>query len=105
MPYEGGRFASVVSFTMLYHVPTPQLQDRFFSEAYRVLRSGGTFAGVDSLPSISMSIFHIRDMLTLVAPTQLLNALLQRDLWIRERTSAQIASVFLRGVRSIQHIK
>lgn len=68
MPYENGRFASVVSFTMLHHIPTPELQDRFFSEAYRVLRPGGIFAGVDSLPSILMSIFHIRDTLTLVAP-------------------------------------
>jgi SAM-dependent methyltransferase len=68
MPYEDGRFTSVVSFTMLHHIPTPELQDRFLSEAYRVLRPGGVFAGVDSLPSILMSIFHIRDTLTLVAP-------------------------------------
>ena len=74
MPYEGGRFASVVSFTMLHHIPTPELQDRFFNEAYRVLRLGGIFAGVDSLPSILMSIFHIRDTLTLVAP----DAIVQR---------------------------
>ena len=71
MPYEDGRFTSVVSFTMLHHIPTPELQDRFFSEAYRVLRPGGIFAGVDSLPSILMSIFHIRDTLTLVAPDTL----------------------------------
>lgn len=68
MPYESGCFASVVSFTMLHHIPTTELQDRFFDEAYRVLRLGGVFAGVDSLPSILMSIFHIRDTLTLVAP-------------------------------------
>ena len=68
MPYEGSRFASVVSFTMLHHIPTHELQDRFFNEAYRVLRPGGIFAGVDSLPSILMSIFHIRDTLTLISP-------------------------------------
>ncbi len=68
MPYEGCSFGSVVAFTMLHHIPTPELQDRFFSEAYRVLRPGGTFGGVDSLPSILMSIFHIRDTLTLVSP-------------------------------------
>lgn len=68
MPYEGGRFASVVSFTMLHHIPTTELQDRFFSEAYRVLQPGGIFVGVDSLPSFLMSIFHIRDTLTIVDP-------------------------------------
>jgi len=68
MPYEDGRFASVVSFTMLHHIPTPELQDRFFNEAYRILRPGGVFAGVDSLSSILMSIFHIRDTLIFVAP-------------------------------------
>jgi SAM-dependent methyltransferase len=68
MPYEDGRFASVVSFTMLHHISTPELQDRFLSEAYRVLRPGGIFAGVDSLPSFLMSVFHIRDTLILVAP-------------------------------------
>ena len=68
MPYEDACFASVVSFTMLHHIATTELQDRFFDEAYRVLRPGGIFAGVDSLPSILMSIFHIRDTFTLVAP-------------------------------------
>lgn len=68
MPYEDSRFASILSFTMMHHIRTRELQDRFFSEAYRVLRPGGIFAGVDSLPSILMSIFHVRDTLTLVAP-------------------------------------
>lgn len=68
MPYEDSRFDSVLSFTMMHHIRTRELQDRFFSEAYRVLRPGGIFAGVDSLPSILMSFFHIRDTLTLVAP-------------------------------------
>lgn len=75
MPYEGCSFGSVLSFTMLHHIPTPELQDRFFNEAYRVLRPGGTFAGVDSLPSILMSIFHIRDTLTLVAPDTIVQRL------------------------------
>ena len=71
MPYEDCRFTSVVCFTMLHHVPTPELQDRFLCEAHRVLRPGGIFAGVDSLASILMSFFHIRDTLTLVSPDTL----------------------------------
>jgi SAM-dependent methyltransferase len=34
--------------TMLYHVPTIELQDRLIREARRVLRPGGIFAGSDS---------------------------------------------------------
>ena len=71
MPYEDCSFASVLSFTMLHHIPSPELQDRFFCEAHRVLRPGGIFAGADSLPSILMSVFHIRDTLRLVAPDTL----------------------------------
>ena len=71
MPYDACRFTSVVCFTMLHHISTLELQDRFLREAYRVLRPGGIFAGVDSLPSILMSIFHVRDTLTLVAPDTL----------------------------------
>lgn len=71
MPYEDCSFASVVSCTMLHHIPTPELQDRLFREAYRVLRRGGVFAGIDSLPSILMRAFHIGDALTLVAPDML----------------------------------
>ena len=37
----GREFSSVVSFTMLHHVPTVELQDRLFAEAFRVLRPVG----------------------------------------------------------------
>ena len=66
MPYKECHFTSVLSFTMLHHIRTAELQDRFFREAYRVLRPGGTLAGVDSLPSILMRAFHLGDTLTLV---------------------------------------
>ena len=72
MPYEDCGFDSVVSFTMLHHIPTPDLQDRLIREAWRVLRPAGIFAGVDSLPSPLMSAFHIGDTLTLISPETLL---------------------------------
>lgn len=75
MPYEDGRFAAVVSFTMMHHIPTPELQDRFFAEARRVLRPGGIFAGVDSLSSVLMRLFHLGDTLTLVNPHTLTSRL------------------------------
>ena len=71
MPYRDCSFSSVVVFTVLHHVPSALLQNRVFAEAYRVLRPGGTFAGVDSMPSWLMKIFHIRDTMVLVDPAGL----------------------------------
>lgn len=71
MPYEDRRFSSVVSFTMLHHIPAAELQDRLFREALRVLKPGGILAGVDSLPSLLMRVFHIGDTMVLVDPGRL----------------------------------
>jgi SAM-dependent methyltransferase len=76
MPYDDCRFSAVVSFTMLHHIPTPELQDRFFQEACRTLKPGGIFAGVDSLPSVLMRLFHLGDTMTLVSPDTLASRLL-----------------------------
>jgi SAM-dependent methyltransferase len=61
-------FSSVVCFTMLHHIPTADLQDRLFAEAFRVLRPGGVFAGSDSLRSLRFRILHIRDTCNTVDP-------------------------------------
>jgi len=71
MPYRDGTFSGAVSFTMLHHVASPALQDRLFAEVYRVLRPGGAFAGIDSMRSVLMRIFHIRDTMVLVDPATL----------------------------------
>jgi ubiquinone/menaquinone biosynthesis C-methylase UbiE len=72
MPFADGRFSSVVCFTMLHHVPTPQLQDRLLAEAARVLRPGGLFAGTDSLGTgRAFKLLHVRDTLVPVAPDEL----------------------------------
>ena len=60
-------FSSVVCFTMLHHVPTPELQDQLFAEAFRVLRPGGVFAGSDSVSSLPFRILHFRDICNPVA--------------------------------------
>ncbi len=49
LPYPDGRFSAVLCFTMLHHIPSVPLQDRAFAEIARVLRSGGIFAGTDSI--------------------------------------------------------
>jgi SAM-dependent methyltransferase len=71
MPFPKARFSAVLAFTMLHHVPSAGLQNRLFAEAYRVLRPGGVFLGVDSLWSLRMLVFHLNDTLVTVDPSQL----------------------------------
>jgi SAM-dependent methyltransferase len=69
MPFADGRFSAVVSFTMLHHVPSRELQDRLFAEAARVLRDGGVFAGTDSLGTGWLfKVLHVGDTLVPVPP-------------------------------------
>lgn len=71
LPFADGRFSTVLAFTMLHHVPCPQLQDKLFGEALRVLRPGGLFVGIDSRASFRMRIFHIGDTMVLIDPNTL----------------------------------
>ncbi|GAB4988666.1 class I SAM-dependent methyltransferase [Mycobacterium avium subsp. hominissuis] len=64
-------FTSVVCFTMLHHVPSPQLQDQLFAEALRVLQPGGTFAGSDGVPSWAFRLLHVADTYNPIAPKDL----------------------------------
>ena len=69
MPFADAQFSAVLSFTMLHHVHTPQLQDRVLAEAARVLKPGGTFAGTDSIGgSLRFRLLHLGDTLTLIEP-------------------------------------
>lgn len=61
MPLQAGSASGVVCFTMLHHVPSPQLQDRLFADAYRVLRPGGVFAGSDSVATPLFRLLHVGD--------------------------------------------
>lgn len=71
MPFRDGMFSAVLSFTMLHHVPSPDLQDRLFAEACRVLQPGGVFVGSDSTWSVRMWVFHIADTMVTLDPRQL----------------------------------
>jgi len=68
MPFGDAEFSGAVSFTMLHHVPSPELQDRLLREVFRVLRPGGLFVGSDSLMNWFMRIIHIGDTLVPVNP-------------------------------------
>lgn len=68
MPFGDGRFSGAVSFTMLHHVPTAELQDRLFGEVARVLRSGGVFVASDSVASHELAALHVDDVYNPVDP-------------------------------------
>jgi ubiquinone/menaquinone biosynthesis C-methylase UbiE len=69
LPFKAASFSSVLSLTMLHHVPSPGLQDRLLQEAARVLKIGGVLAGVDSLMSPNMRLIHIGDTLVPIDPS------------------------------------
>jgi SAM-dependent methyltransferase len=67
----GERFSSVVCFSMLHHVPSVSLQDLVFREAFRVLRAGGKFLGVDAVDSDETRDLHVGDVFTPMPPDTL----------------------------------
>lgn len=71
MSFDAASFSAVTCFTMLHHIPSAELQDRLFAEAFRVLRPDGIFAGADSLPSLGFRFLHIHDTMVLVDPATL----------------------------------
>lgn len=75
MPFPDRSFSGVVAFTMLHHVSTRELQNRLFSEAMRVLRGQGIFAGVDGIDSFPFRLVHWGDCYTPVDPNSLGNRL------------------------------
>jgi SAM-dependent methyltransferase len=77
LPFPDGRFSSALSFTMLHHVPTVELQDRLFAEAARVLRRGCVFAGVDSHDTPEFRKLHVDDICVPLVPDTLAERLLR----------------------------
>lgn len=71
MPFDAGRFSGAISFTMLHHVPSADMQDRLFAEVARVLRPGGVFVASDSLASDDLAAFHHDDIYNPIDPSSL----------------------------------
>ncbi len=71
MVFDDNEFSAVVCFTMLHHVPSIPLQDRIFTQIFRVLRPGGVFAGSDSLSGPIFRAAHLFDTMVLVDPAHL----------------------------------
>jgi ubiquinone/menaquinone biosynthesis C-methylase UbiE len=94
LPFEDGRFSSVVCFTMLHHIPSRQLQDRAFAEVARVLEPKGTFAGTDSVGTGPLfKLIHVGDTLNLLDPDELPDRL---------REAGLVDTTAERGGRSIR---
>ena len=68
MPFPDAHFSGIVSFTMLHHVPSTELQDKVLREAWRVIAPGANFVGSDSLQSLLMRLIHIGDTLVPINP-------------------------------------
>ena len=68
MSLPDGRFSAAVCFSMLHHVPSPELQDRLFAEAARVLRRGAPIVAVDSVESEGIRAFHEGDTFVPIDP-------------------------------------
>ncbi len=71
MPFADASFSAVACFTMLHHVPAPELQDRLFAEVCRVLRPGGVFVGSDGRTNLRFRVVHLGDTLVPVPPETL----------------------------------
>lgn len=69
LPFDDERFTGAVSFTMLHHVPSAELQDRLFAEVARVLRRDGVFVASDSVASEELAAFHEGDVYNPIDPT------------------------------------
>ena len=63
-----GQFSAAASFTMLHHMPSPELQDRLFAEVCRLLCAGGVFVGIDSLDNELIRMGHVDDVFVPVDP-------------------------------------
>lgn len=68
IPFPNKYFSAAVCFTMLHHIPSPELQDKLLGEVWRVVRPGGIFVGSDSLQSWIMRTIHIGDTLVPIEP-------------------------------------
>ena len=68
MPFDNQSVSAVIALTMLHHVPSPDLQDKLLTEAYRVLRPNGVFVGIDSTLSLRFRLIHVGDTMVVVDP-------------------------------------
>jgi SAM-dependent methyltransferase len=75
LAFPDGIFSGAACFTMLHHVPTPELQDRLLAEIARVLRPGAPLVASDSMGSDEMEALHDDDTYNPIDPAGLADRL------------------------------
>ncbi len=68
LPFADQSFSSAIAILVLHHLKSPELQDRAFAEAFRVLRPGGVFLAGEINDSWIHHVGHIGSTFTPVAP-------------------------------------
>lgn len=71
LPLPTGRFSAAACFTMLHHIPAPDLQDRALAEIARVLRPGGLLVGTDGEDTPPRRALHVGDVFVPIDPARL----------------------------------
>jgi ubiquinone/menaquinone biosynthesis C-methylase UbiE len=71
LSFPDEQFSGAVCFSMLHHVPSPELQDLVFAEAARVLRPGAPIVALDSVASEGLRAFHEGDTYQPIDPATL----------------------------------
>jgi SAM-dependent methyltransferase len=69
LPLPADRFSAAACFTMLHHIPDPDLQDRALAELARVLRPGGLLLGTDGEDTPRRRALHEGDIFVPIDPT------------------------------------
>ena len=75
LPFAGGSFSAAIAILMLHHLKSRDLQDRAFTEIYRVLRPGGVFLAFDIPDGWFHRVGHIRSTFVPLDPTTVRNRL------------------------------
>jgi ubiquinone/menaquinone biosynthesis C-methylase UbiE len=68
LPFRQKTFSAAIAILMLHHLRSPELQERAFSEVFRVLKPGGAFLAVEIEDGWLNRVIHIRSTFVPVAP-------------------------------------
>ncbi len=68
LPFPEKAFSAAIAVLVLHHLKSQELQERAFSEIFRVLRPGGVFLAVEIQDGLLNRIAHIRSTFVPVPP-------------------------------------